>query len=172
MWRTGSSGIIEFSPTTFKDERKRKTWKRPAQVLLDREGKALKVFQEEIRRLSIPLVTCFQDRATLLSRFDLPAFPPCFAEPSDGPHPDLSQAIRNAENLRLIATPDTTTGSMSLSQGILRSSNGQTPPFAKSTTGLFQKAASRGGGRNDESFGCLGKGTGNPIAVSPHPDST
>ncbi len=75
-----------------------------AQVLTDREGKALQVFQEEIRRLSIPLVTCFQDRATLLSRFDLPAFPPCFAEPSDGPHPDLSQAIRNAENLRLIAT--------------------------------------------------------------------
>ncbi len=75
-----------------------------AQILLDREGKALQVMQEEIRRLSIPLVTCFQDRATLLSRFDLPTFPHCLAEPSDGPHPDLSQAFRNAESLLSMAT--------------------------------------------------------------------
>ena len=75
-----------------------------AQILLDREGKALQAMQEEIRRLSIPLVTCFQDRSTLLSRFDLPAFSPCFAEPSDKPHPDLSQALCNAERLRSMAT--------------------------------------------------------------------
>ena len=114
------------------------------QILLDREGKALQEMLDEIRRLSIPVVTCFQDRGTLLRRFDLPAFPHCFVEPLDGPHPDLSQAIRNAESLRSMTTRYNNRVNVFISKylEVLERAN---TSIRQVNTGLFQKAASRGG---------------------------
>ena len=92
----------EALPAPLQDRKEAEALRQAAETLRAREERALRDAQEAIRRASVLLTAFFSGRQAMTERLGLAAWPPCFAEPGEGRPPDLREALRGVDRLRML----------------------------------------------------------------------